>query len=98
MKRSFPLLGFFFLFFSLHVLAVSPPKREMRATWIATVGGIDYPKNSSESAQKSEMVRMLDSIASLKLNAVFFQVRSRCDAMYNSAYEPWSSDLKGARG
>jgi uncharacterized lipoprotein YddW (UPF0748 family) len=74
------------------------PKREMRATWIATVGAIDWPKNSGSAAQKAEMIKMLDSIQTLNLNTVFFQVRSRCDAMYNSAYEPWSSDLKISRG
>lgn len=74
------------------------PKREMRATWIATVGGIDFPKATTAANQKTEMLKMLDSIKSLNLNAVFLQVRSRCDAMYNSAYEPWSSDLKIARG
>jgi uncharacterized lipoprotein YddW (UPF0748 family) len=74
------------------------PKREMRATWIATVGAIDWPKQSVAASQKDEMCKMLDSIQALNLNAVFFQVRSRCDAMYHSAYEPWSSDLKISRG
>jgi uncharacterized lipoprotein YddW (UPF0748 family) len=80
------------------MLCAQSPKREMRATWIATVTRIDWPKESGAAAQKNEMLRMLDSIRTLNLNAVFFQVRSRCDAMYNSAYEPWSSDLGIARG
>jgi uncharacterized lipoprotein YddW (UPF0748 family) len=70
----------------------------MRATWLATVGNIDWPKTTGSAAQKAEMIKMLDSIQALNLNTVFFQVRSRCDAMYNSAYEPWSSDLKIPRG
>ncbi|GHV57804.1 hypothetical protein FACS1894182_07660 [Bacteroidia bacterium] len=70
----------------------------MRATWIATVGAIDWPKSSGATAQKAELSKMLDSVKVMNMNAVFFQVRSRCDAMYNSAYEPWSSDLKVARG
>jgi uncharacterized lipoprotein YddW (UPF0748 family) len=85
------------LFISANVFAQSP-KREMRATWIATVTRIDWPKESGATAQKNEMLRMLDSIQSLNMNAVFFQVRSRCDALYHSAYEPWSSDLGVARG
>jgi uncharacterized lipoprotein YddW (UPF0748 family) len=91
----------FTLFLFLLAGAVSgaqSPKREMRATWIATVTRIDWPKESGVTAQKNEMVKMLDSIQALNLNAVFFQIRSRCDAMYNSAYEPWSSDLWVARG
>jgi uncharacterized lipoprotein YddW (UPF0748 family) len=96
MKKLYLFLTFLCVCIS-SVLAQSP-KREMRATWIATVGGIDWPKTTSAAAQKTEMLRMLDSISALNLNAVFFQVRSRCDAMYNSAYEPWSSDLKISRG
>lgn len=41
---------------------------------------------------------MLDSIQSLKLNAVFFHIRPCADALYNSAYEPWSSFMKVSRG
>jgi uncharacterized lipoprotein YddW (UPF0748 family) len=84
--------------FNFSQSSAQPPKREMRATWLATVGAIDWPKSTTAAMQKTEMTRMLDSIQSLNMNAVFFQVRSRCDAMYNSAYEPWSSDLKINRG
>ncbi|MDR3340220.1 MAG: family 10 glycosylhydrolase, partial [Candidatus Symbiothrix sp.] len=79
-------------------LQAQSPKREMRATWIATVTRIDWPKESGATAQKNEMLKMLDSIQTLNMNTVFFQVRSRCDALYNSAFEPWSSDLGIARG
>jgi uncharacterized lipoprotein YddW (UPF0748 family) len=74
------------------------PKREMRATWVATVGHIDWPKTSGAALQQAELTRMLDSMKTMNMNVVFFQVRSRCDAMYNSAYEPWSSDLYVSRG
>ena len=74
------------------------PKREMRATWLTTVANIDWPTYSSASYQQKEMVRMLDSIQALKMNTVFFHVRPCCDALYNSAYEPWSSYLKVNRG
>ncbi len=74
------------------------PKREMRATYLTTVANIDWPKNTGAASQKTEMLRMLDSIAALKLNAVLFQVRPCCDAFYQSAYEPWSSYLKVSRG
>ena len=74
------------------------PKRELRATWLTTVANIDWPGYSTASYQKKEMLRMLDSIASLNLNTVFFQVRPCCDAFYESAYEPWSSYLHVNRG
>ena len=74
------------------------PKREMRATWLTTVANIDWPAYVGETYQKSEMIRLLDSIAALKLNVVLFHVRPCCDAFYNSAYEPWSSYLRINRG
>lgn len=94
-KKHYLLLVFLYAFINMEA---QPPKREMRATWIATVGGIDWPKTTGATSQKTEMLKMLDSIQTLNLNTVFFQVRSRCDAMYKSSYEPWSSDLKISRG
>ncbi len=79
-------------------LRASNPKREMRATWLTTVANIDWPKATGAAAQKEELLRMLDSIQSLKLNVVLFHIRPCADAFYNSAYEPWSSYLKVNRG
>lgn len=76
----------------------SAPKREMRATWFTTVNNIDWPTTTGVTSQKLEMRQMLDSIQSLKLNAVFFHVRPCADALYDSKYEPWSSFLKVNRG
>ena len=75
------------------------PKRELRSAWVATVYGIDWPKASESAAQQqAAMTRMLDSLKNMNFNAVNFQVRSMCDAMYKSSYEPWSSYLTGVRG
>jgi len=83
---------------STGMLRAESPKHEMRSTWLTTVANIDWPKNSGANNQKSEMIKMLDSIQSLKLNVVMFHVRPCCDAFYQSAYEPWSSYLKVNRG
>lgn len=91
------LLGAVMACMSISVSA-SGPKREMRATWFTTVANIDWPTTTGATAQKQEMIQMLDSIQSLKMNAVFFHVRPCADAFYNSAYEPWSSYLKVNRG
>ncbi|MBX3741693.1 MAG: family 10 glycosylhydrolase [Akkermansiaceae bacterium] len=81
---------------------VKPPPfpREFRAAWIATVHNIDWPsaKGLSAGAQQAEMRNMLDRLASLKINAVIFQVRPQCDALYLSSIEPWSSFLTGKMG
>ncbi len=74
------------------------PKREMRATWVATVINIDWPQAQSATNQKRELLQIIQAAEDMHINTIFFQVRTCCDALYNSAYEPWSSYLKINRG
>ncbi|HXG82611.1 MAG TPA: family 10 glycosylhydrolase, partial [Pyrinomonadaceae bacterium] len=85
---------------SAHSRTPPEPAREFRAVWIATVDNIDFPskKNLSVEEQKAELIRDLDLARELKLNAVVFQVRPMCDAIYDSPIEPWSEYLTGAMG
>ena len=77
----------------------SVPKREFRSAWVATVWGLDWPSiGAKPETQKNAMRQLLDSLKTNNFNAVNFQVRSMCDAMYKSSYEPWSSYLTGTRG
>lgn len=79
--------------------AYGQPKREFRSAWIATVWCLDWPSQGAGAAkQKAQMDRLLDSLQVNRFNAVNFQVRSMCDAMYRSSIEPWSSYLTGTRG
>jgi uncharacterized lipoprotein YddW (UPF0748 family) len=74
--------------------------REFRGAWVATVANIDWPsqKTLSTQEQKAELLALMDRAAQLKLNAVIFQVRPACDAMYASRIEPWSEYLMGTMG
>jgi uncharacterized lipoprotein YddW (UPF0748 family) len=74
--------------------------REFRGAWIASIYNIDWPsaKGLGAAAQQAELRAMLDRIASLKMNAVVFQVRPQCDAVYQSSMEPWSPWLTGTMG
>jgi uncharacterized lipoprotein YddW (UPF0748 family) len=76
------------------------PMREFRGAWIATVANTDWPssKTLSTHEQKAELLALLDRAAQLKLNAIIFQVRPACDAMYASRIEPWSEYLTGTMG
>ena len=79
--------------------AYGTPKREFRSAWIATVWCLDWPsQGAGATKQKAQMDRLLDSLQVCGFNAVNFQVRSMCDAMYKSSLEPWSSYLTGTRG
>lgn len=82
------------------LLLAQNPKRELRGAWIATVVNIDWPldKNSSVEIQKQNLKNQLDSLADVGINAIFFQVRTECDALYKSNFEPWSYWLTGEQG
>lgn len=78
--------------------AVRFPDKDLRAVWIATIGGLDWPrKRYGEEQQKALYRQYLDTLQRLNINAVFFQVRPRADAFYKSEYEPWSMYLTWRR-
>ena len=74
--------------------------REFRGAWVATIHNIDWPsaKGQSAASQQAQARAILDRLASLKMNAVMFQVRPQCDALYQSSLEPWSPWLTGTMG
>ncbi|WUI03363.1 family 10 glycosylhydrolase [Spirillospora sp. NBC_00431] len=84
--------------------AVPPPRddrsRQLRAMWIATVAGIDWPKDTGDPAaeQKKQFSRLLDTATAMNMNAVFVQIRPNSDAFYPSPYEPWSQWITGTQG
>ncbi|MDR2499066.1 MAG: family 10 glycosylhydrolase [Tannerellaceae bacterium] len=92
-----------FLLLSLHLQAVDYPKREMRAVWIATIYGMDWPSRpatneSSRRLQQQELCDKLDMLRSCNFNTVFLQVRLRGDVIYPSAIEPFNSVFTGRLG
>jgi uncharacterized lipoprotein YddW (UPF0748 family) len=81
------------------LLSQTPPKREFRAAWIATVTNLDWPNmNSSSAVQQADLIAMIRDLHDLGMNAIVFQVRTECDALYASPYEPWSYWLTGQQG
>ncbi|MCX7717873.1 MAG: family 10 glycosylhydrolase [Candidatus Sumerlaeaceae bacterium] len=101
------ILLFAFVLLPLTVRAQSPApltppplRREFRGVWVATVGNIDWPSRPGlpSEVQKQELITILDRCVSLGLNAVIFQVRPACDALYRSDLEPWSEYLSGQMG
>ncbi|NUN10267.1 MAG: family 10 glycosylhydrolase [Ignavibacteriaceae bacterium] len=75
-------------------------KREMRGVWIATVANIDWPASRNQTTEQkiNDLKQELDKLKDAGINAVFFQVRTECDALYESDYEPWSYWLTGKQG
>lgn len=97
--KSRSILLLLFLVVLSEAFSQSAPKRELRGAWIATYANIDWPANSSTSAQEqSTFIQRVDEHKTTGMNAVYVQIRSQCDAMYPSAFEPWSRDLTGTQG
>lgn len=72
----------------------------MKAVWITTVSNTDFPSKPGLSAaeQQAQIRTILDKVKSMKMNTVILQVRPRADALYPSAYFPWSNVLTGTQG
>jgi uncharacterized lipoprotein YddW (UPF0748 family) len=74
--------------------------REFRAAWVATVANINWPSapGLSSADQQREAIELLDFLQQHHFNAVIFQARPQCDALYRSDLEPWSYYLTGQQG
>src|SRR6476661_1529637 len=111
----FPAAGLFYCFFFLLLTGlaqparaqaeadssdVAPPKRELRAFWIATVANIDWPvqRGQSPAQYRRDYIKLLDAGQQAGLNAAFVQIRPVSDAFYKSSLEPWSKYLTGQQG
>ncbi|MBU6410747.1 MAG: family 10 glycosylhydrolase [Verrucomicrobia bacterium] len=84
-------------------LPVTPPPvlREFRAAWMTCVAtNPDWPSRPglTVARQQAELIALLDRAKQLHLNAVIFQVRPACNAMYASRIEPWCESLSGVQG
>jgi uncharacterized lipoprotein YddW (UPF0748 family) len=110
MKRLFQIIALLFL--ACGTLSAQSPKREVRATWLSTVWGLDWPsstvpaatgsnetaRENVRNAQKQGLISILNKLQAANFNTVFFQVRGMSDAFYHSQYEPWSQFLSSQRG
>ena len=80
------------LFFVLKIHASDPPAIEVRAVWLTTNYGLDWPKNRTDiDIQKKELTNMLDDLKKYNFNTVFFQARTRGEVLYQSVIEPMST-------
>ncbi|MEG1580686.1 MAG: family 10 glycosylhydrolase [Bacteroidaceae bacterium] len=79
------------------------PKREVRAVWLTTIGGLDWPSHFARSAagiarQQAELCSLLDSLQAAHINTVLLQTRVRATVIYPSQIEPWDGCMSGVPG
>ena len=79
------------------------PLHEIRAVWLATIGGIDWPRTKATDSysiqrQKQELCTILDKLQRANINMVVMQTRVRGTVIYPSSIEPWDDCLTGKFG
>ena len=84
-------------------LQIMADKHEVRAVWLTTLGGLDWPHSYAHDGfgidtQQKELRDILDRYVEAGINTVLFQSRVRGTTTYPSAIEPWEASLSGNVG
>ncbi len=100
MRHIFIILIFFLIPF---VGLRAQTKREVRAVWLTTAYGLDWPSTRAVTPlgvkkQKAELCRILDELQKANFNTILFQARIRGDVIYPSAIESYNEILTGRSG
>lgn len=79
------------------------PKHEVRAVWLTTIGGLDWPKTYAQNKstmlqQQRELTNILDKLKDAGINMVLLQTRIRATTIYPSRYEAMDACLTGNNG
>ncbi len=100
MKR----LTLFYIFLvCLGTTLLAQSKHEVRAVWLTTIGGIDWPRSYAHDGtgirlQQQQLCQMLDRLKQINVNTVLLQTRVRATTIYPSDIEPWDGCLSGTPG
>jgi len=105
LKKHISLILLLLTAFSANAQITFPPSspREVRAVWLTTIGGLDWPKGYARTddgieRQKKELCEQLDRLHKLGINTVLLQTRVRGTVIYPSDIEPWDGCLSGRPG
>ncbi len=83
-------------------LSAQQPSREHRSLWMSPYLSGNWPSSaittSNAAAHQNILKSRLNKFKDQNINVVYYHVRTMCDAMYESSYEPWSSTVSGTRG
>ena len=91
------------LFSAVKAQYPSAPKYEYRAVWLTAIENLDWPKSFASTPQdvenqQQELIAILDTLQSMKVNTVLLQTRVRGDLIYPSHIEPFSHVFTGVEG
>ena len=82
---------------------VDVPLHEVRAVWLTTIGGLDWPHSYAQSGsaitrQQNELRTTLDRLQKAGINLVFIQTRVRATTIFPTTTEPWDGCITGHPG
>ncbi len=81
---------------SISVGGVLAQQREVRAVWLTTNGGLDWPKGVFDVLeQKKSLVEILDRLAAANFNTILFQVQATGDVAWMSSLQPAMASITG---
>lgn len=97
-------IAIFLFLLTWNIATVTAAEKEpVKAVWITTIGGIDWPSTYATTQynterQKEELRGILDKLKKVGINTVLLQTRVRGTVIYPSRYEPWDACLTGRVG
>lgn len=99
MKR----LSLLYIYIIAWLTLAAQAKYEVRAAWLATIGGIDWPASYAHDGmsieqQKRQLTQMLDRLKTAGINTILLQTRLRATTIYPSDLEPWDGCMSGTPG
>ena len=72
------------------------PKYEVRAVWLTTNSGLDWPKGVyDEATQKENLCEILDKLADANFNTIIFQAQVKGDVLWESTMQPAMRAITG---
>ena len=74
------------------------PKHEVRAVWLTTIGGIDWPHSYVAGTQQRELTTILDRLQQAGINTVMVQTRVRATTIFPTTTEPLDGCINGHPG
>lgn len=82
----------------ISIATATAQKHEVRAVWLTTIGGIDWPRSHNPEIQRQELISILDQLKLVNINTVMIQTRVRASTIYPSQIEPFDLCLTGIHG
>lgn len=87
---------FFIIALIYCITAIAQPKHEVRAVWLTTNSGLDWPKSKYDvETQKENLCEILDKLVAANFNTIIFQAQVKGDVLWESTMQPAMSSVTG---